>query len=383
MKMLMQLHQRRCSNWSLFLLPLLLLLTQCHKNMDQHDLSGFKQVNLVANNNKYHSTHVDPTLINAWGLAFSPNGIAWVNAADGHISEVYDKEGVILRPPVNIPSPNAPTGGSPTGIVFNSATNSDFTLSNNQKAAFLFVGEDGVISGWNQAAGNNALRIKDNSANANYKGLAIGKNSKGQDLLYAANFTTGKIDVWDASFNSMVLSFTDPGIPTGYAPFNIKNIDGQLFVAYAKVGVGGDEAKGLGNGYVSIFTTDGELVKRFASQGMLNAPWGLAKASADFFPSGNDNGMSNDSSMGYGHHSSRQPAILVGNFGDGKINVYSLDGSFMGQLKTKDNKVITIDGLWALSFAPATATAVDPNRLYFTAGPDDESDGLFGYLVKE
>lgn len=377
MKMLMQLHQRLLSNWQLFLLPLLVLLTQCHKNMDQPNLSGFKQVNLVANNNKYSNTHTDPTLLNAWGLAFSPNGIAWVNAADGHVSEVYDKEGGILRPPVNIPSPDALTGGSPTGIVFNNGSNNDFSLSNNQKAAFLFVGEDGVISGWNQAAGNNALRIKDNSANANYKGLAMGQNSKGQDLLYAANFIKGTIDVWDAGFNSMAMSFKDSGIPAGYGPFNIKNIDGKLFVAYAKVGDEGDEEKGAGNGYVSIFTTDGAFVKRFASQGMLNAPWGLAKASADFFPDGNGNGMGN------GNHSSHQPAILVGNFGDGKINAYSLDGAFMGQLKSKDNKVIVIDGLWALSFAPATATAVDPNRLYFTAGPDDESDGLFGYLIKE
>jgi uncharacterized protein (TIGR03118 family) len=360
------------NSWLLILVPLMLLLSNCKKQMEQQNLNGFQQINLAANNTEYNNAHTDPTLLNAWGLAFSTTGIPWVNAEAGHVSEIYDKEGNILRPPVNIPAPDDPTGGSPTGIVFNSAGANDFMLANNQRAAFLFVGDDGVLSGWNQGAGSKAVRIKDNASSASYTGLAIGTDSKGQSLIYAANFKTGKIDVWDASFASVNMRFTDPNLPSGYAPFNIQNIDGRLYVAYAKVGADGDEEKGVGNGYVSVFDTDGSFIRRFASQGLLNAPWGLAKAPASFFASSADSSSNGNT----------QPAILVGNFGDGKINAYDLDGSFLGQLMNTQNQVLTIDGLWAISFAPSTATAIDPRRLYFTAGPDDEKDGLFGYIIK-
>ncbi len=361
----------------LLLLSFLLFMAGCKKN-DQVSLKEFKQVNLVANNNAYNNPHVDPTLQNAWGLAFNPTGVAWVNSQQGHVSEIYDKEGNILRPPVNIPSPGGPTGGNPTGIIFNSSN--DFTLENKQKAIFLFVGLDGVLSGWNPTAGENALLIKNNSATSVYTGLADGI-SGGKNFIYAADFKTGKIDVWNASFEPVTMSFTDPGLPAGYAPFNIQNIEGKLYVAYAKVDPEeGEEEAGIGLGFVSIFNTDGSFVKRFASNGLLNAPWGLAKAPASFFEDTRDCGLENGS--GHGNHARPQPAILVGNFGDGHINAYSLDGEFLGQLKS-ENKVITIEGLWALSFPPATATSVDPNRLYFAAGPEDEKDGLFGYIIKQ
>jgi len=159
---------------------------------------------------------------------------------------------------------------------------------------------------------------------------------------------------------------------------------------YAKVGPDGDDAKGVGNGFVDIFGTDGSFIKRFASQGTLNAPWGVAQTPAGFIHSNDMNGYGkkaatvnntgNGYSQGYGDTSS-QPAILVGNFGDGRINVFTLAGQYLGQLQSA-NKTIVIDGLWTLSFPPSTAPTIDPNRLYFSAGPDDEKDGLFGYLSK-
>jgi uncharacterized protein (TIGR03118 family) len=357
---------------------LLLLLSGCKKHLDQVALTDFKQVNLVANNNEYGATHIDPALINGWGLAFSSGGIAWVGSQGGHVSTVYDKDGNTVRPPVNIPSPGGPTGGNPTGVVFNSGGPNDFILSNKQRAAFLFVGLDGILSGWNGAAGNNAIPIINNVGQAVYTGLAIGEFNNHR-YLYGANFMKGQIDVCDETFTPLKMSFRDPGLPAGYAPFNIQNIEDKLYVAYALVGPDGRDVPGVGNGIVSIFNMDGSFVKRFATGGKLNAPWGLAKAPASFFADNSDNGLENL----WGHaHKRRQPAILVGNFGDGRINAFSLNGEFLGQLKSKD-KVITIDGLWAITFPPVSATTIDKNRLYFAAGPDEEEHGLFGYIVKD
>lgn len=361
----------------LFLFSSLILISACKKHFDQQALKEFRQVNLVGNNDEYDAPHIDASLLNSWGLAFSPNGIAWVASQAGHVSNVYDKLGNTLRPPVNIPSPSGATGGNPTGIVFNESDG--FLLDNKQKAVFLFAGVDGILSGWNSAAGDNALMIKNNVSTAVYTGLAIGK-SNGSYFLYAADFKTGKIDVWNSSFTPVSMSFTDMDLPMGYAPFNIQNIEGKLYVAYAKVAASGDEERGAGNGFVDIYNTDGSFVHRFASKGALNAPWGLAKAPSGFFADDNDGGIENLLENEPFDHT--QPAILVGNFGNGRINAYSLKGKFLGQLK-KENKVITIDELWAISFPPATATAINPNRLYFTAGPDEEKDGLFGYIVKE
>jgi uncharacterized protein (TIGR03118 family) len=340
-------------------------------------------VNLVANKAKYAPKLVDPTLQNAWGLAWAPSGIAWVNANGDGVSELYTGEGAIVRAPVRIPSPTDTMGGEPSGIVF--AGGKGFTLANNQGAAFLFVGEDGVLSGWNGAAGNNALRIKDRSATSIYKGLALASNG-GKNFIYAANFKTGKIDVWDTTFAPVSMPFNDPAIPAGFAPFNIQAVGSWLFVNYAKHGMGGDEADGPGLGFVDIFNPDGSFVRRFASHGTLNAPWGVTMTPAGFL---NDNDMDDSggkSDGGMSKHDGKDdfsdPVILVGNFGDGRINVFTLSGQFLGQLQSH-NRPIVIDGLWALGFAPTTATTIDPMRLYFTAGPDGEMDGLFGYLLKQ
>ena len=374
---------------ALFTLTLFIFFLGCRKiSIDKDDLRNFQQVNLVANSAVYSPVLTDGSLLNAWGLAWSPTRIAWVNSHDGHVSELYTEAGSIVRPPVHIPSPTDTIGGTPTGIVF--AGGAGFTLANNQGALFLFSGEDGVLSGWNGAAGNNAFRIANNSATAHYTGLALTTNN-GSHLLYAANFKSGKIDVWDTTFTYVSLPFHDPFLPSGYAPFNIQAVGSWLFVEYAKVGPDGDEQAGAGLGFVDIFNPDGSFVKRFASKGTLNAPWGITMTPANFLEDqdmsdkdGNmkdeDHGGSNDKSDGM-HDDDQKPVILVGNFGDGRINVYSIEGRFLGQLQSH-NHTIVIEKLWALSFAPVTTTNTDQSRLYFTAGPNDENDGLFGYLIR-
>jgi uncharacterized protein (TIGR03118 family) len=367
------------------LLACISLTTACHKvRIDKEDLRDFQQVNLVANKWSYSPKLVDTSLQNAWGLAWSPSGIAWVNSNGGHVSELYTAEGAVVRPGVRIPSPTDTMGGVPSGIVFGGGKG--FTLDNHQGALFMFVGEDGVLSGWNGAAGNNALRIKDRSATSIYKGLALAA-SGGANFIYAANFMTGKIDVWDTTFAPVAMPFHDPDLPAGYAPFNIQAIGSWLFVTYAKVGPGGhDETDGPGLGFVDVFNTDGSFVRRFASRGTLNAPWGVTMAPAGFLEESDmseENGKgNNNSSKSESKHDPSFPTILVSNFGDGRINVFSEGGEYLGQLRSHD-KVVVIDGLWAIGFAPTTATAVDPMRLYFTAGPNKETDGLFGYLIKQ
>jgi uncharacterized protein (TIGR03118 family) len=317
---------------------------------------NFTQVNLVASNNTYSGARVDPNFINGWGIAFSPTGNAWISSEGAGTSVIYNKEGAQVLAPVTIPTASASTGGSPTGQVFNATA--DFVLPGGNPAKFIFAGTDGVISAWN--AGGAAVKVIDGSATSVYTGIALAADG-GNNFLYAANFKLARIDVFDKNFAAVSKPFADPSLPSGFSPFNIQNIGGQLYVMYAKVDEAtGEEAKGAGLGYVDIYNPNGSLVKRFASQGMLNAPWGIAQAPAGFL----DN------------HGS---AILVGNFGDGRINAYDTDGNLMGSIMANGSPV-QIDGLWAISFAPSTATDVDPNWLFFAAGPNDEQDGVYGYL---
>lgn len=326
----------------------------------------FVQVNLVGNNNEYGARFIEPTLINPWGLAWSPTGIAWPASQGSGFSQVLRRDGSAVRAPVAIPTFNMPTGGNPTGIVFNPTA--DFKLSsNNLKANFIFAGVDGVISGWN--GGNFAIRMVNNVANSAYTGLALANDGTG-NFLYAADFRGGEIDVFDGNFQQVNKAFVDPGLPAGYAPFNIQSIDNWLYVLYAKVGPDGRDEPGNGFGYVSVFNPNGSFVKRFLSRGELNAPWGITKAAASFFGDDND-----------GKHAA-ETAILVGNFGDGQINAYTPGGDHLGTLRAH-GKPISIEGLWAISFLPSgAATAEDKDRLYFTAGPDEETSGIFGYLKK-
>ncbi|HEY9155376.1 MAG TPA: TIGR03118 family protein, partial [Opitutaceae bacterium] len=228
---------------------------------------------------------------------------------------------------------------------------------NNDK--FIFAGEDGTISGWRGALGTTAEKLwGPASAKTEYKGLAIGSVGA-NTYLYAADFGTNAIDVFPSSASSPALTgnFTDPNIPAGFAPFNIQNLNGNLYVTYAKVGPTGDDVAGLGNGFVDEFDLQGNLIRRVASQGWLNSPWGLAIAPNGFGKIGGD--------------------LLVGNFGDGHINVFSPTGAFLEQLTSSNGDAISVDGLWGLQFGNGGAGGLK-DVLYFTAGLDDESHGLFG-----
>jgi uncharacterized protein (TIGR03118 family) len=324
----------------------------------------FIQTNLVSNG-AVPFTITDPNLVNAWGIAFFPGEPFWINDNGTGLSTLYDGAGNIIPLVVKIPLPPGSTASNaaPTGMVVNTTTQLFVIPGTTQIADFIFATEDGTISGWNPLVDlNNAKLIIDNSASgAVYKGLAMGNNTTGE-FLYATNFNSGKIDVFNSSFNPATLSgsFTDPNLPAGYAPFGIANIRGYLFVTYAlQDAAKHNDVAGKGHGFVDIFDTNGNLFRRFVSRGMLNSPWGVAEAP-----------------YGFG---SFDADILIGNFGDGKISAYgSKTGDGHGFLRGTSNKVISIDGLWALTFGGALGS--NPNTLYFTAGPNSEADGLFGSL---
>jgi uncharacterized protein (TIGR03118 family) len=290
-------------------------------------------------------------------------------AANGTgMSTLYDGTGKPQTLVVKIPaSANNPGDGAPTGIVFNGSTG--FVVSQGGASApsrFLFATEDGVIAGWAPTVdATNAIRVIDNfsATGAVYKGLALSAGGNGS-LLYAADFHNNRIDVFDSSFKPVTLAagaFTDPAIPAGFAPFNVQAINGDIYVAYAKQDADRrDEVAGSGLGYVDVFDPNGVLIARVASQGALNAPWGMVLAPA-----------------GFGKFSNH---LLIGNFGDGTINAYDpVSGNFAGTLTGSDQQPIRISGLWGLAFGNGFA-GQPVNTLFFAAGPDDETHGLYGRI---
>lgn len=318
-------------------------------------VASYIQKNLVSDTASNHATKLDSTLVNAWGIAINPNGIFWINANGTGLSEVYDMNGVPKRPPVTVPFPS--------GIVFNNTA--DFIIpATSEVSKFIFASEDGKLYAW--SSGDSARTVVDRStAKSVYKGIELA-NDGSANFLFATDFHNGKIDVFDKSFNLVASKpFTDPTLPTGFAPFNIRLIDDVLYVTYAKqlAPDNHDDEKGPGNGYVNIFDTDGSLLGRFVSQGKLNSPWGIEKAPQGF---------------GQGKN-----VILIGNFGDGRINVYEeKEGHFLRHLESYGMPV-TIEGLWAITFPDNRVPGDNPNKLYFTAGPNEESHGIFGYLKKQ
>jgi uncharacterized protein (TIGR03118 family) len=329
----------------------------CKKDHNITKTFDIMQVNLVADTAGYNAARVDTNLLNAWGISVSPTGIIWISANHGGTSVVYDKTGKTVRPPVTIPASTVGQTGAPTGTIFNSTA--DFGGNK-----FIFASEDGVVTAW--SAGNSATIVADRSAfNAVYKGIAMAADGA-DNFLYLTNFKEGKIDVFDKNFTYVTTKpFIDPNIPAGFSPFNIQNIGGKLYVTYAKLKAPDnmDDQSGPGNGYVDIYNPNGTLVKRFASQGSLNSPWGIALAPAGF---ADDN-----------------QTILIGNFGDGRINIFDMAGNFKGQLQNHGQPV-GIDGLWAIDFLKNNVPGGSPtDPLFFTAGPAEESHGLFGYLQKQ
>jgi uncharacterized protein (TIGR03118 family) len=339
---------------------------------------------LVSDLSTVGATVVDANLKNAWGVAFTPgNSPFWIADNATGLSTLYDGDGTIVSLVVTIPCPSpagqgssCPANASPTGVVWNPTT-SGFLVPNTTTAShFIFDSEDGTIAAW--ASGSTATIAVNNStiggvANTNgavYKALVTGVNvnNSGTVFLYATNFRAGTIDVFDTNFNQVTPgtagkidgTFTDPRIPAGYAPFGIQNINGDLFVTYAKQDSHmHDDVAGKGNGFVDVFDTDGHLLRRFASRRTLNSPWGVARASFAFGRFSGD--------------------ILVGNFGDGMINVFDSDGNFLDQLRDTNGEPISIDGLWTLTLGGGAKSSSD--TLYFTAGPNGETDGLFGTIT--
>ena len=299
----------------------------------------------------------DPNLKNAWGMSYSPAGAFWISDNGTGVSTLYDGSGTPQSLVVTIPAAGGGTVGPVTGQVFNSTA--DFALPGGGSTFFIFDSEDGLLTGW--GGGGAATVVADRSASgAVYKGLALGSVG-GANFLYAANFNSGSIDVFDKSY-TLTKSFTDPGIPAGYAPFGIANLGGLLYVTYAKQdGAKHDDVAGAGNGFVDVFQMDGTLVSKLITHGSLNSPWGLAIAPSGF---GNLAG-----------------ALLVGNFGDGTIHAFDgASGASLGTLSTKSGSPITIPGLWGLMFGNG-ASAGPVTTLYFTAGPNGEANGLFGSIT--
>jgi len=296
---------------------------------------------------------VDPLLVNAWGLAASSTSPWWVVDNETSMSTLYNGSGAKLALEVAVG-----TDSGPTGIVFNGG--SGFEVAPGAPARFIFDNEDGQLLGWNPAVDpTHAIVTYDTGGESSYKGLAIAGSR-----LYAADFRNGEVDVFDESWN-LVDQFTDERLPSGYAPFNVQAIGSEIFVAFAKQDEEGEEeVAGQGLGFVDAFDTDGNLVARVAQHGRLNAPWGLALAPDDFGRFSGD--------------------LLVGNFGDGRINAYKVwpTGLFTphGELRDGSGKPVEIDGLWALEFGNGV-NAGPQTTLFFTAGPDDEEHGLFGSIT--
>jgi uncharacterized protein (TIGR03118 family) len=360
------------------------------------DGPGYEQTDLITNIPELATetgARLDPNLLNPWGLAFFPGASPfWINENNAGLSALDFADGVAFPglASVIIPAPAATTGGTPTGIVANFFVGTGaFEIPNPADpihpfgpSLFIFDTEDGTIEAWNVnppvAPGIpnplTAVVVVDNSAGggatgAVYKGLALGANVANGPLLYATNFRTGKVDVFDKNFKSptppLSGSFIDPKVQRGYAPFGIQNINGQIWVTYAlQDKAKHDPVNKPAHGFVAVFDTDGNLVRHFAQHGHLDSPWGLAIAPATFGKFAND--------------------ILIGNFGDGVINAYDpKTGHSLGALSGPDGDPLVNDGLWALTFGGAANSSgppSSPGTLYFSAGLNDEADGLFGRI---
>jgi uncharacterized protein (TIGR03118 family) len=325
-------------------------------------LNSYRVQSLVSSIGGPTALHHEMLFVNGWGLARGPAGPWWV---------VSNATGVVYRwnGDGDLPHPFIEVTGNPTGQVLNSSTS--FVVQRgvvSQPATFLFATENGKIAGWNNnltppTPTHTAVVAVDRSSTGTvYKGLAIA-SVPGGFRLYATDFFHAHVDVWDGSWNPINApgAFVDPTLPAGYAPFGIQVLGNNVYVSYAKQdAMAHDDQPGPGFGYVSVFDRFGAFLARIASGGTLNAPWGLAIAPPNFSVFSN--------------------ALLVGNFGDGRINAFDLTThAFLGQLHDSNNTPIVIDGLWALAFGGGNASG-SLRALFFTAGPMGESQGWFGKI---
>ena len=309
----------------------------------------------------------DPNVHNAWGLARSGTSPWWIADNGTNKTSVYTGAGALVQiGGINAQGvPGAPTGAVFAGIAnqFQVATTASATLG---AANFIFASEDGTISAWRGGSTAALVTVNMTASGASFKGLAISNGAPGPRL-YAADFGKGTVDVFDGGWNPVNTpgAFVDPALPKGFAPFGIQTIGPRVFVSYAIQGPDGDEIDRPAAGIVDVYDLNGAFLHRVASHGTLNAPWGLAQAPPGWGARGGD--------------------LLVGNFGNGAIHAFKEDpttGEFEydGALWGTDGKKLVIDGLWALEFGNAGSNG-NPQTLYFTAGPNDEEDGLFGTLT--
>lgn len=327
--------------------------------------SGYMATALVSDAATIPAIYLDASLVNPWGIAFEPTGPAWVANNGSQTSTLYDGNG--LPQALVVTLPNGTNGSAnPTGLVYNGSA-TDFLITGNAHTAaaqFIYAGEGGTISGWSPGTGNaTVIAYDDGAGGAVYKGLAIA-SSGGSSFLYATDFHNNKIDVFDSSFAKVTSAggFVDPGAVAGYAPFGIQAVQGSIIVSYAQQQGpdNHDEVDGAGLGYVDVFDTGGNFIKRFVSGGLLNAPWGIALAPANFGVLSND--------------------LLIGNFGDGKINAYDpVTGAYAGTVRTPAGAPIVIPGLWAIAFGNGYDSQ-PANTLFFTAGTNNEADGTYGRI---
>jgi uncharacterized protein (TIGR03118 family) len=320
---------------------------------EKHQKRNNYNATILVSNEADDAPVVDPLLKNAWGISASPTGPWWVADNGTGYSTLYNGDGEKISLEVQVP-------GAPTGTVFNGGT--QFQLAAGAPAAFLFASEDGTFSGWNPTVNANA-QVVFTSAGSNYKGMAIHG-----DTLYASDFGLCKVEAFQGNFFDNTFAevttaggFADGSIPAKYCPFGIQAVGDSVFVTYAKKD-GEDDVPGRGHGFVREFDTDGNLTAKVESRGALNSPWGIAMAPADF---GKFSGC-----------------LLVGNFGDGRINAFCEgrhgNWHFDGRLRHRAH-AISIDGLWGIGFGNGGAAGA-ANVLYFAAGPDDEENGYYGKI---
>jgi uncharacterized protein (TIGR03118 family) len=309
----------------------------------------YQLVNLVSNQ-VGQAKHVDPLLVNGWGLARAAGSPFWVSDAGSGWSTLYNGAGMKQGLEVEIPSAKGSGTGSPTGIVFNGSA--DFQVQG-KSAPFIFATLDGTISAWSPGVDFNNSIIVVSSTGGSYTGLAITSNTSGNHL-FAADIANNKVDMFDGTF-TLIKSFTDTSLPAGFAPFGIQDISGLVYVTFA-------DTSGAAGGFINIYTEDGVWVKRLAGGVPLNQPWGIAVAPQNFGKLSN--------------------ALLVSNnTNSGTINAFNgITGEFVGTIRDASGKAIRINQLWAIVFGGGTANNGRKNELFFTAGPDNNLAGTFGAI---
>jgi len=342
---------------SLFALALLAGAAACNSA----HAGSYTQTNLTSDGT-IQANNIDPNLKNPWGIAYSPTGPFWVSDNATGLATVYNSSGQPQALVVTVPPATGSGLGSPTGQVYNATSGFVVTEGTNSgPASFLFDTEDGTISGWNfnVDSANAIIAVNYSSANAVFKGLALYTDSKGATYLLAADLWTGVVDVFDSGFN-LVRSFRDTKLESVYAPHNVAVLNGKIYVAYAWVNAARNDVIPHAHwGVVEEVNIMGK-VEAQAAGGPLNAPWGLAVAPAGFGKFAGD--------------------ILVGNFGDGRITAFTAKLKMKGQLDSAPKTPLSIPGLWGLTVGNG-GSGGSTSDIYFTAGPNNQTDGLFGSLA--